>query len=149
MKTLLRGIITVLAILTCRVMAEDEVLIHDGPDVTTPIESLPKAGVIKEVMVFRKQFFLDRVHLSKFMQSGSPYKKHGLSAIKAIEAASATVDLGQRKNFKVVRLELLKSSVPQPVDYYLIEMLVNGSDEHRVVMMDGTVINPRLKRVTK
>lgn len=148
MKTHLCGIATFLAILTCGVRAE-EVMIHEGPEMSVGVQSLAGFKESDRELVFRKQFLVDSVRLSELSQSGVPYNKADLSAIKAIEAATATVDLGQRKDFKVTRLELLKSPAPQPVDFYLIEMLVNGSTEHRIVLMDGTVIKPRLKQVGK
>lgn len=148
MKTHLRGIATFLAILTCGVRAE-EVMIHQGPEMSVGVQSLAGSKESDRELVFRKQFFVDSSHLSELSQSGVPYKKPDLSAIKAIEVATATVDLGQRKDFKVTRLELLKTTTSQPVDFYLIEMLVNGSTEHRIVLMDGTVIKPRLKQVGK
>ncbi|RYD27258.1 MAG: hypothetical protein EOP87_21450 [Verrucomicrobiaceae bacterium] len=148
MKTQLLRIATFLAILTCGVMAQD-VMIHEGPEMSVGVESLAGSKESERELVFRKQFFVDRVHLSELARSGAPYKKLDLSAIKAIEVATATVDLGQRKDFKVVRLELLKSTTPQPVDFYLIEMLVNGSAEHRIVLMDGSVLKPRLKKIGK
>lgn len=143
MKTHLLRIATFLAILTGGVTGE-EVLLHNGPEVSLGVESIAGIDGTEKELVFRKKFFIDSAALAKLPPSSQPVGNPAISLDKALEIAKATVDLGERKEFKLVRQELLKSTTPRPVDFYLIEMLVNGSTEHRIILMDGSVIKPRL-----
>lgn len=145
MKTLILRITFVLATLSHAVTGQ-EVLFHEGPKVSTSVEVFAPSGTNSEELVFQKQFFIDRLVLARLSQSGAPLKVHSISAVDALRAAEGSVDLGQQKRFRVIRLEQLKSNTPSPIDFYLIEMLVNGSTEHRIVLMDGTVLKPRLKK---
>lgn len=79
-----------------------------------------------------------------------------MPAEKAIELAkaSAAVD-ASKEGIQIVKLELL-SGAPEGdgrsrdrVYYYLIQMDVKGSEVHRVVLMDGTVVKSRLKQIRK
>lgn len=149
MKTLVPRIASLILALASGALGA-EVLLHDGPDVSTSIESFSKTGDVKEDLVFRKQFFISHSTLETLPGVIDQITDPAISATRAIETAKETVDLGQKKGFRVVRLEFLTTTTtPKPVDFYLIEMLVNGSAEHRIVLMDGSVLKPRLKQVGK
>lgn len=142
MKTHLSILFT---LLTSVLMAE-EVLLHQGPEISVGVESLAGNKESERELIFRKQFFIDSDALRKLPGTVDSITNPAVEATAAIDAAKATVDLGQRKIFRVVRLDFLRSETASPVDFYLIEMVVNGSSEHRIVLMDGTVLTPRLKR---
>ncbi|RYD19532.1 MAG: hypothetical protein EOP88_18595 [Verrucomicrobiaceae bacterium] len=132
-------------ILTSPLMAE-EVLFHEGPEISVGVESLAGNKESERELIFRKQFFIDSEALRKLPDTIDAVTNPAIDATRAIDAAKATVDLEQRNVFRVVRLDLLRSKTEIAVDFYLIEMVVNGSTEHRIVLMDGTVLSPRLKQ---
>lgn len=120
-----------------------EILIHEGPVFTTP-----GLGPNEEI-TFTKEFPVDAATLEKqpsLMVTG----KIPLSAEKAIELAKASTDAGNPTGEKnLVRLELLSLKRAQNGNtlYYLIEFNVDGSEVHRVVLMDGTVVKSRLRQL--
>lgn len=133
-----------------RISFGGEVLLHSGPMVSTPVSSLASRDKDGEELNFLKQFFIGSEELEILPSSASENESAPISAIRAIELATQSVDMGGRRSFNVKRMELLVSATaPKSINYYLVEMQVNGSTEHRVVLMDGSVIKPRLKRVGK
>lgn len=128
-----------------------EVLLHIGPLVSIPTSSFAYRDADSEDLTFEKQFHVSSEVLSKAPAAGLKNQSAPVSAARAIELASQSVYQGQTKSFNVRRLELLISATvtSQQLDYYLIEMEVNGSTEHRIVLMDGSVIKPTLKKVEK
>ncbi|RYD42765.1 MAG: hypothetical protein EOP85_10845 [Verrucomicrobiaceae bacterium] len=145
MKTHLHHISIVFTLLTGALTAE-ELLLHEGPEMSVGVDSLAGFEESAEELVFRKQFFIDSDVLRKLPGTVDTVTNPAMDATGAIDAAKATVDLGQRNTFRVIRLDFLRSKTVDTVDFYLIEMLVNGSTEHRIVLMDGSVIKPRLTR---
>ncbi len=143
MKTRL-PILVAIFISTFPAASAAEILLHDGPDVSIALQSPSKAANVEDGLAFKKQFYVDPETLRKQPPTIDTLSNPATNASTAINAAKATVDLGQKETFRVVRLELLRSTTEKPVDFYLIEMLVNGSTEHRIVLMNGTVIKPRL-----
>jgi hypothetical protein len=126
-------------------MAEDkpaEILIHEGPLFTTP-----GLGPNEEIK-FTKEFPVDAGTLKK-QPSLMLTAKLPLSAEKAIELVRADAEAGDGPGEKnVVRLELLSHGHRSGgILYYLIELNVKGSEVHRVVLMDGTVVRSRLRRM--
>ena len=127
----------------------EDVLLHRGPTVSTSISSSPTLDRNAEELVFVKEFHVDSSLLAKLPSTHLPPAAVPVSAERAIELAKKTVELGDSpRGFTVEKLELLttKAGDSKTVEYYLIEMLVNGSSETRVVLMDGSVIRPQLKR---
>lgn len=129
----------------------EEVLLHTGPTVSTPISSSASLDNTTEELTFVKQFHIDSDALSKLPAAGLTNASAPVSAARAIELASRSVIVGEPRSFNVRRLELLVSSttLPKRIDYYLIEMEMNGTAEHRIILMDGSVIKPRLKKAGK
>lgn len=141
--------LSLLAILTLSSVSAfaAEVLIHSGPMVSMPISSLSSPERDSEELNFIKQFFIDSKQLAALPPPSKPVP---ISAERAIELAKKTVDPGGSvRTFSVEKHELLTATVgdSKSIEYYLIEMRVNGSTEHRIVLMDGVVIKSRLKRV--
>ncbi|MES2438158.1 MAG: hypothetical protein V4584_03790 [Verrucomicrobiota bacterium] len=129
-----------------------EVLLHSGPEISTEVSSYGSRESAGPELRFLKQFFIASEVLDKLPSPDIANESAPVSAVRAIDLASRSVDLGERRSFNVTRLELLRTNTPalgKPVDYYLVEMRVNGSTEHRVVLMDGTVLKSRLKTAVK
>jgi hypothetical protein len=129
----------------------EEILLFRGPKVSTPaLEDGPESK--KESLVFEKEFYLDAGLVGKLPASLQPSEEVAVSAQKAIELATQSIYQGEDRPrvLNVVRLELLSAEVPQSkkIDFYLIETVVNGSTEHRLVLMDGTVVKSQLKRIS-
>ena len=133
----------------------EELLIHNGPTVSTPDASLhsniPNAGRDVKDLTFNYEFFVGTDKITKLLEvefrSPDP-----LPACKAIELASKSVELAERKTpFPVKKLEMLSySSGSKQLRYYLITLATDESAEvHRVVLMDGTVVKPRMRNITK
>ena len=120
-----------------------EILIHEGPVFTTPGLEL------NEEITFTKEFPVDATTLKK-QRFVSLTDKLPICAEKAIELAKASADAGDPLGeTNVVRLELRPFKIDQIRDtlYYLIELHVKGSEVHRVVLMDGTVVKSRLRQL--
>jgi hypothetical protein len=147
MKSSFFRIICLLVFLNPPARAED-VLLHELPEIVMPIASLASAEKVGEELVFRKQFFIAGEVLEKLPAARMEIEDIPVGAAHAVEAAVRSLDF-EGRGFRVRRMELLASAGAKPVDFYLIEMLVNGSSEHRIVLMDGSVIRPRLRNIKK
>ena len=128
-----------------------EILIHSGPTVSTPdLEPYtphPSPGGSEKELKFIYEFPVDSEILAKMPNDHT--NPVPLSATKAIELASKSAEVEERKDpFPVRKLELLTFDVgPQPIRYYLVTLMTDRSAEtHRVVLMDGTVVKPKLRR---
>jgi hypothetical protein len=126
-----------------------EVLLHSCPSISIPVSSLSSPERTSKELVFLKQFFIGSEALEKLPHAIDITGSAPLGAVRALELATASDGIDKSRSFVVKRLEFLTSATPKPVDFYLIEMLANGSTEHRVVLMDGSIIKPRLKNVGK
>ena len=119
--------------------AEDKVLLHEGPSTTVPLASPSRA-----IRVDRR-FFIDRQKLEKLHSDVLNQRLTPIDATAAINAAKSTVFKGDtRWPLDVNKLEKLKALFPADIvlEYYLITISVSGSEEHRVVLLDGTVLKP-------
>ena len=130
-----------------------EILIHEGPTVATPGLSIQLPGGKESGapldLIFIKQFFADEKLLAGGELDPDTKEVIRLPATEAIPVALATVQPNDSKHAYVTKLELLKFD---PKDlfgrgFYLITISVNGSEEHRIVLNNGSVIEPRLKEV--
>ena len=134
----------------------EEVLIHEGPSVSVPglkVAGPAGRGEPPEI-VFIKQFFTDKKTAQRNQTQFDANKVRKISAARACELVmdSMKADYGHN-NPSIVKFELLPSpdpeKFPRPIEYYLITIDVTGSEEHRVVLLDGTVLEPRLKPAGK
>jgi hypothetical protein len=143
-KTLFQAAMAVVLSLTAIAEVDPaEILIHEGPVFTTPGLEL------NEEIRFTKEFPVDAATLEK-QRFVSLTNKLPLSAEKAIELAKASVETGDSLGeTNVIRLELLpfKRAKNGNTLYYLIELNAVGSEVHRVVLMDGTVVKSRLRQL--
>ena len=131
-----------------------EILIHSGPTVSTPDAELysPEMDQSKtKELLFQYEFLIDYDKLKKLPDANSDRTNIAISAIRAIQLASSSVEVGDNGSLNVIRLELLTRSdkLIKPNDYYLITFILNGSEVHRVVLMDGSVLKPTLRRLDK
>ena len=147
----LAAITTVVAL--CSAGAK-EVLIHSGPTVSSPEASLysplPDAEKHGKDLTFIYEFFVEWEILGKVPQER--FGAEPLPASKAIELASKSAEVAERETpFPVKKLELLfLDASSKRIPYYLITLLTDGSAEtHRVVLMDGSIVKPRLRRIVK
>ena len=131
-----------------------EVIIHDGPTISVPGAELVgpnRPGNYKPPEIrFTKQFFADEKTFSKNNYDPVTGKVRERKATEAITLALASVFSGDGSDgAKVTKLENLESKVipDRTIRYFLITISVNGSEEHRIVLHDGSVIEPRLMRL--
>lgn len=131
----------------------EKLLFHIGPPVSTPastpVTPFPEKGLPK-LIKFQREFFIGRDVFASLPRASAEHEDVHLSAIEAINLAQKNVDpAGGLRSFKVVELKLLKGPMTEklPVDYYLVSMLANGSEEHRIVLMNGDVISSKLREL--
>lgn len=131
-----------------------EVMIHSGPKVDTPEASLysplPDSEKHGKDLTFIYEFFVEWETLAKIPQER--FEAEPFPASKAIELASKSAEVAEREAlFPVKKLELMfLEASSKRIPYYLVTLLTDGSAEtHRVVLMDGTVVKPRLRRIAK
>jgi hypothetical protein len=131
----------------------EELLLHTGPPVdtpaSTPVTPFPEKGSPK-LIKFQREFFVSREVLASLPRASADHEGISLSAIEAINLAQKNVDpTGGLRSFKVTEVKLLKGPIIEKhsVDYYLVSMLANGSEEHRIVLINGSVISSRLREI--
>ena len=124
--------------------ANDKVLLHEGPSTIVPLASPNRA------IRFDRRFFIDRQKLKALSSDVINQKLNPIDAIAAIKAAKSTVFKGDtRWPLDVNKLEKLKAALPENIslEYYLITIATSGSEEHRIVLLDGTVLEPEAQSV--
>ncbi len=130
-----------------------EILIHEGPTVSIPGLKIlgpdGKGNAEPPELTYIKRFYGDEKLLVREDPAPSRVATASLPATEAITLALATIKPNHGDYVFVTKLELLglEPSEPTRPGYYLITISVTGSEEHRLVMMDGTVLTPRLKRL--
>ncbi|MGB6221041.1 hypothetical protein [Haloferula sp.] len=129
----------------------EEILIHQGPEFTTPALGVlhPEGSTPGETITYTKEFFVDSKVVPTLGRLDPENPAARVSAVRAIELATRLRDLPNETS--VTRLELLSFRDEQGADfdYYLIEFRVDGSTEHRVVLMNELVISPQFRKLHK
>ena len=100
--------------------------------------------------MFQREFFIARDVFASLPRASAEHENASLSAIEAIKLAEKNVDPARGlRSLKVTEVKLLTGPRPEkrPVDYYLVSMLANGSEEHRIVLMNGDVISSKLREI--
>jgi len=146
-----------LPVLACLALAfpcsagADEVLLHAGPTVAVPdalmLDPTRKADPKGDDLQFIYEFFIGMELLARLPHASN---MPPVSAAKAIELATASVEpKPEAGGLPVRQLELLEGiQAGKRVGYYLITLKVDQNAEtHRVVLMDGTVLKPKLRRL--
>ncbi|MEO5914614.1 MAG: hypothetical protein ABIS50_10305 [Luteolibacter sp.] len=131
----------------------EELLLHSGPPVSTPastpVSPFPETTPPK-LLNFQREFYVDRALFASLPEPSSTYSTVPVSAAKAIDLAMKDVDPNNAlRTLIVTELRLLKGPEKEKrqVEYYLISMLANGSEEHRIVLMNSRVITSKLKQI--
>jgi hypothetical protein len=134
-------------------MRAEEILFHSGPPVSTPelkmVTPFPEKGSPK-MIEFQREFFIDRDLLASLPARSSEYGSIPISAIDAINLARKHVDPNDGlRSFIVTEVRLMKGPAKgeRQVEYYFVSMVANGSEEHRVVLMNGTLLASKLRKI--
>jgi hypothetical protein len=134
-------------------IAAAEILLHRGPVISTPDlelhSTIPGTTGHPKELKFTHEFFIGAKHLADLAADELKPDKRFLSATEAIRLASASAEIIPRTQpFPVRKLELLVSTTDrQIIRYYIISLLTDESAEtHRVVLMDGTILKPKMLR---
>ena len=151
MRTIFAQICTAIFIGSLVPSYAQDVLIHDGPTVTTPDAILysPQSDQKSEKHItFKYQFLINPQEVDRLPNGTIDQGYPKIAAAKAIELASSSLNT-QEDHPAVIRLEILTFRVnpSKIIDYYLITMLEKRSEVHRVVLMDGTVIKPIMRQI--
>ncbi|WAC20337.1 hypothetical protein OVA24_02960 [Luteolibacter sp. SL250] len=150
MKSFIPALACLGLVFPCSSHAE-EILFHAGPTVAVPdavmLDPTLKADPKGDDLQFIYEFFIGSELLARLPHaSGMP----PLSAAKAIELASASVEpKPESGGLPVRKLDLMEDNkAGKRISYYLITLKVDDNAEsHRVVLMDGTVLKPKLRRI--
>lgn len=150
MKAILGILFACLAVATA-----EEVVIYTGPEFTTLEDSMGDDA--KEPgITFVREFATTEEILQKQPKGERWESVSPLAAEKAIVRARAQVAEDDGRGDPIVtQLRLLRqdgkpfSELNAGVHFYLVEMQLKGNSFERLVLMDGTVVRSRLKRVKK
>lgn len=134
-------------------MRGEEILLHTGPPVSTPasapVTPYPESRSPKMIQ-FQREFFIDRERLASLPGPTSESEQVPVSATEAIRLAKSSVDPERAlRSFTVTEVRLLKGpqAAKRQVEYYLLSMLANGSEVHRIVLMNGQLLSSKLREV--
>ena len=119
-------------------------MVIEAPSVSISVENSDKE------LKFERHFYLSRKTAEQLNKDIMLRRVNPIDDVKAIEAAKASVFLGDSQlQIKVIKLELLnlKLGPDDMLEYYLINVRVSGSEELRMVLPNGTVLKPEMKRV--
>lgn len=137
-------------------LSAEELLLYSGLPVSIPDSTIlpPFAERVRpeeqKQIKFQREFFIDGERLSSLPGVTSDYGEIAVNAAEAIEISRKDVDpMGELRSLIVTAVQLLTSTgqVQPEIEFYLVSMLVNGSEEHRIVLMNRDVIAPKLKRL--
>lgn len=135
-------IATIIMSLGALLAAEEDAVRINAPSVTVTLEGSGK------VLRYDRHFLLAKKKAAQLAEGILSGRIRPIDAVKAIEAAKASVFLGDAADpLQITKLELLKVEVGlhTELEYFLITVLASGSEEHRVVLPDGTVLKPEIK----
>lgn len=151
MRSSVQAMLACLALALCGVAQGERILLHAGPTVTTPDAILldplnedQKGGDL----TFIYEFFVDSKVIARASAGGAAPGSMG--AEKAVGLAVASVEMrADRESVPANHAELKEHRAGEAtVSYYLVTVHVDeGSETYRVVLMDGTVLKPRLRRI--
>gem|GEM_PF-3743217 len=131
----------------------EEILFHTGPPVATPdltLESPFSQGDGPKIIKFQREFWIERNELAALPEKSPHLIEVTVSAVEAINLATKDIDpRGGLRSLVVTELRLLKGPAngTRQVDYYLVSTLANGSEEHRIVLMNRKVLSSKMRRL--
>lgn len=149
----IRLLLAALAVSFAPFAVAEEVLVHEGPRVSTPGLSYlgpdgREKGASSEI-TYVKQFYTDEKNLAGNIDPRTKAPRP-VTAARAIELALASMeDDYEEGNPIVTKLEAFPelTSGVEFIHYFLITINVKGSEVHRVVLVNETVLGSRLKRL--
>ena len=131
----------------------EDILLYSGPPFSipdsTPVTPVPEPHPAKELR-FQREFVIDKDVLESLPRPVSAHEKVAVTAIEAIEISQKDVDPKHAlQTLTVTGVQLLQSpdAIKHRIEYYLVSMLANGSEEHRIVLMNRSILAPKLKRL--
>lgn len=131
-----------------------EVLVHEGPSVSVPgLGTLGPNGTQRAKppdVTYVKQFFIEEKNVTAGNYDPQTKEQRIITAARAIELALASMEEDYEKGIPIVtKLEAFPelTSGVESIRYFLITINVKGSEEHRVVLINETVVRSRLKRL--
>jgi hypothetical protein len=131
----------------------EEILFHTGPPVSTPasipISPFRQTGEPK-LIKFQRDFLIDRDLLGSLPEASSEFGKVPVSAVEAIHLATKDIDPQDGlRSLIVTEVRLLKgpANASRQVEYYLVSTVANGSEVHRIVLMNRQVITSKLRKI--
>ncbi len=144
----------ILGLTVCTALSRgDEILFHTGPPVSTPA-STPvspfRQGGEPKVIKFERDFFIDRDLFGSLPDASSEFGKVPVSAVEAIQLATKDIDPQDGlRTLIVTEVRLMKgpANATRQVEYYLVSTLANGSEVHRIVLMNRQVISSKLREI--
>lgn len=131
----------------------EEILFHSGPTVATPdltLESPFPQGDGPKIIKFQREFWIERNELAALPETSPHLIGVPVSAVDAINLVTKDIDpRGGLRSLVVTELRLLKGPVngTRQVDYYLVSTLADGSEEHRIVLMNRKVLSSKMRRL--
>jgi len=137
-------------------LSADELLLYSGLPVSIPDSTLLPPFAERRPsdqlnqLKFQREFFIDRDIFASLPEPTSEFGEVAVSATQAIEISKKNIDPeGGLRSFIVTAVQLLRSSGQEQrkIEYYLVSMLANGSEEHRIVLMNRAILAPTLKRI--
>ena len=152
--TIIRLLLAALAVSFAPFTEAIEVLVHEGPSVSVPgLGTLgPNGAQIGEApdVTYVKQFYTDEKNVPAINYDPQAKGLPIITAARAAELALASMEDDYEKGIPIVtKIEAFPelTSGVQSIRYFLITINVKGSEEHRVVLMNETVVRSRLKRL--
>ncbi|WP_411825468.1 hypothetical protein [Luteolibacter sp. AS25] len=137
-------------------LSAEELLLYSGlpvsiPD-SAPLPPFAQNRPSKELkqLKFERQFFIRRDTFMSLPEPTSEYGEVAVTAIEAIGIAMKDVNPDDTlQSFIVTAVQLLRCPAKdrRQIEYYLVSMLANGSEEHRIVLMNRSILAPKLKRL--
>ena len=131
----------------------DEILFHTGPPVSTPasipISPFRQSGEPK-VIKFEREFYIGRDLLASLPDASSEFGKVPVSAVEALQLGTKDIDPQDGlRTLIVTEVRLLKgpTNASRQVEYYMVSTLANGSEVHRIVLMNRQVISSKLREI--
>lgn len=131
-----------------------EILVHEGPSVSVPgLGTLGPNGAQRgdpPDVTYVKQFFTEEKNVTAGNYDPQTKEQRIITAARAVTLALASMEEDYEKGIPIVtKLEAFPelTSGVESIRYFLITINVKGSEEHRIVLMNETVVRSRLKRL--
>lgn len=130
-------------------LSASEMLLYREPPFTILDAPLPGGRMDRELK-FVREYFIEKTTFAALPAVTAENERPILTPdeASAISKAAAASQYNPT-DFSVTSVRLLQSKVKDPhqIDFYHIRMQVNGSEVHRIVLMNRTLVEQKLKRL--